>query len=193
MKSTTDREALKRKLAKQISAPITAAVMEIIRHPKVKGETQAPMSLKSVYLKDSVISVATFVQQVKGGKLIPLDVWRSSSIDFGLVNEVKKDSEANQIVVVSPDTYSSSSEPTSFLEQFLKRENVWRVSIADRFEPAQGLAVLWQLQQYDGIDCSHFKGWAKMQEEIQRLEKKQSVAVLAFLQGIAFHQLHPAA
>ena len=193
MKSTTDIEALKNKVVKQLSARITASVMEVIRPPRIEKGARLPMSLKSVYLKDSMISVVTFVQQVQGGKLIPLDVWRSSAVDFGFIDEVKRESAANQIVVVSPDTYSSSAEPTSFLKQFLRKENVWRVSIADKFEPAQGLAALWQLQQYDGMDCSHFKGWAKMQEEIQHFEKTQSAAVLALLQGVAFHQLHPAA
>ena len=149
------------------------------------------MLIKSVYMKNSVIAVATFKKD-DNSKLTPCNLQQFGAEAFSFVDEVKRDLSIETRVVVKPDDFKQTEgEPTSFLRDLLKKEQVDHITVLKTFEPAQGLATLGKMKRYGTIDLSNFAGWAKMEAEVERVEQSQSAGLLAFLQGLVYYEKQP--
>jgi len=143
------------------------------------------MLIKSIYAKGSAIAVAVLEKQANG-VIRPTKLWESTPDDSDFIPKLNEDYGQEQVIIVSPDDYSTVSEPTSWLKSVLKGTSSGPLKISKPMQVAEGLATLKVLQRENEIDCSRFAQWRRLSAQLKQIQTNQPVTVLAFFQGIVY-------
>ena len=137
------------------------------------------MIIQSVFTVDNEASI--FSLKIEDSVISPVGIWRSFPDDLDLGAAALACSVSDDVsFVASPDPGSEDS----FLKLSLVQEGISNIKVSREFKPIEALAALASLQRKRQFDPSCYKGWPRMQAELQRIEQNQSAGVMALLQGV---------
>lgn len=136
------------------------------------------MIIQSIFAKGN--EAAIFGIGVDNETVKPKGVWRSSPKDQNLCAAAISRLTLDSMFIISPTPRSDDSP----LRALLKRQGISNVKVCAEFEPIEAQATFAALVGKLRFDASEFPGWSRIRAELKRSEQGQSVALMAFLQGV---------